>query len=198
MHWDTFKQDNYRTVGEEMGDVGLVRYKPALLPPCPTITLRGLSYSNSQRSTHDMPKWNFQTLTMSQFVPLYVKNTTNCRLKIHKDYRIQFICFCLQAVLWRFPSTLQTWKVITLKILLFCGRTGHCIKSTCGVPWWATDDCCSVCVQPFGQIVQCVEILRSAFQYEEQQDNIVDKGARQNIAVICETIIVVCYVSCIL
>ena len=29
---------------EEMGDVGSARYKPALLPPCPTI--RVLSYSN--------------------------------------------------------------------------------------------------------------------------------------------------------
>ena len=29
---------------EGMGDVGLVRYEPALLPPCPTI--RVLSYSN--------------------------------------------------------------------------------------------------------------------------------------------------------
>ena len=29
---------------EGMGDVGLVRYEPALLPPCPTV--RVLSYSN--------------------------------------------------------------------------------------------------------------------------------------------------------
>ena len=29
---------------EGMGDVGLARYEPALLPPCPTI--RVLSYSN--------------------------------------------------------------------------------------------------------------------------------------------------------
>ena len=29
---------------EGMGDVGLVRYEPALLPPCPTI--RVLSYSS--------------------------------------------------------------------------------------------------------------------------------------------------------
>ena len=29
---------------EGMGDVGSARYKPALLPPCPTIRL--LSYSN--------------------------------------------------------------------------------------------------------------------------------------------------------
>ena len=32
------------TQWEEMGDVGLARYEPALLPPCPTI--RVLSYSN--------------------------------------------------------------------------------------------------------------------------------------------------------
>ena len=29
---------------ERMGDVGSVRYEPALLPPCPTITV--LTYSN--------------------------------------------------------------------------------------------------------------------------------------------------------
>ena len=32
------------TQWEGMGDVGLARYEPALLPPCPTI--RVLSYSN--------------------------------------------------------------------------------------------------------------------------------------------------------
>ena len=36
------------TQWEGMGDVGSVRYEPALLPPCPTI--RVLSYSNCQRS----------------------------------------------------------------------------------------------------------------------------------------------------
>ena len=46
MHWDTFKQDNYSTVGEGMGDVGLARYESALLPSCPTIGV--LSYSNCQ------------------------------------------------------------------------------------------------------------------------------------------------------
>ena len=35
MHWDTFKQD-ITAQWEGMGDVGLVRYKPALLTPCPT------------------------------------------------------------------------------------------------------------------------------------------------------------------
>ena len=49
MHCDTFKQDNYSTVGGD-GDVGLARYEPALLPPCPTI--RALCYSKCQRSTH--------------------------------------------------------------------------------------------------------------------------------------------------
>ena len=46
MHWDTFKQDDYSTVGGD-GDVGLVRYESALLPPCPT--KRVLSNSNCQR-----------------------------------------------------------------------------------------------------------------------------------------------------
>ena len=35
---------------EGMGEVGLARYEPALLPPCPSI--RVLSCSNCQRSTH--------------------------------------------------------------------------------------------------------------------------------------------------
>ena len=34
--------------------VGSARYEPALLPPCPTI--RVLSYSNCQRSTHSISK----------------------------------------------------------------------------------------------------------------------------------------------
>ena len=35
---------------EGMGEVGSARYELALLPPCPSI--RALSYSNCQRSTH--------------------------------------------------------------------------------------------------------------------------------------------------
>ena len=35
-----------------MGDVGSAKYEPALLPPCPTITL--LCYSNCQRSAHSI------------------------------------------------------------------------------------------------------------------------------------------------
>ena len=43
------------TQWEGMGDVGSSRYELALLPPCPTI--RTLSYSNCQRSTHSISKW---------------------------------------------------------------------------------------------------------------------------------------------
>ena len=35
---------------EGMGEVGSARYEPALLPPC--LSIRALSYSNCQRSTH--------------------------------------------------------------------------------------------------------------------------------------------------
>ena len=56
MHWDTFKQGNYNTVGGD-GDVGSARYEPALLPSCP---IRVLSYSNCQRSTHSHFYVNFQ------------------------------------------------------------------------------------------------------------------------------------------
>ena len=44
-----------------MGDVGPARYEPALLPPCPTI--RVLSYSNRQKSTHSISKRIFRNLT---------------------------------------------------------------------------------------------------------------------------------------
>ena len=39
---------------EGMGDVGSARYEPALLPPCPTI--RVLSYSDWDRTTHSISK----------------------------------------------------------------------------------------------------------------------------------------------
>ena len=47
---------------EGMGEVGSARYEPALLPPCPSI--RVLSYSNCQRSTHSMSKWMFRNLAL--------------------------------------------------------------------------------------------------------------------------------------
>ena len=44
---------------EEMGEVGSARYEPALLPPCPSI--RALSYSNCERSTHsNIRAWQFK------------------------------------------------------------------------------------------------------------------------------------------
>ena len=43
-----------------MGDVGSARYELALLLPCPTI--RVLSYSNCQGSTHSICKWIFINL----------------------------------------------------------------------------------------------------------------------------------------
>ena len=46
------------TQWEGMGDVGLARYEPALLPPC--LIIRGLSYCNCQRSPHFISKWIFR------------------------------------------------------------------------------------------------------------------------------------------
>ena len=46
---------------EGMGDVGLARYEPALLPPYPAI--RVSSYSNYQRSIHSISKRIFRNLT---------------------------------------------------------------------------------------------------------------------------------------
>ena len=46
---------------EGIGDVGLARYEPALLPPWPTF--RALSYSNCQGSTHSISKWIFRNLS---------------------------------------------------------------------------------------------------------------------------------------
>ena len=57
MHWEALKLNRIITAQwKGMGYVGLARYEPAILPPCPTI--RVLSYSNCQRSTHG--KCNFQ------------------------------------------------------------------------------------------------------------------------------------------
>ena len=47
---------------EGMGEVGSARYEPALLPPCPSI--RVLSYSNCQRSSHAMSQWMFRNLAL--------------------------------------------------------------------------------------------------------------------------------------
>ena len=51
---------------EGMGDVGLARYEPALLPPCPTI--RVLSYSNCQRSTLSISKWSFRNSALQGLI----------------------------------------------------------------------------------------------------------------------------------
>ena len=44
MHWDTFK-GIITAQWEGMGDVGSARYKPTLLPPCPTIKVSSYSIS---------------------------------------------------------------------------------------------------------------------------------------------------------
>ena len=64
MHWHTFKQDNCSTVGEDGGcRVGEVRAgNIGVLPPFSTI--RVLSYSNCQRSTHSITKWIFRNLVL--------------------------------------------------------------------------------------------------------------------------------------
>ena len=74
VHWDTFKQDNYSTVGR-WGDVGSARYEPSLLPPCPTISV--LSDSICQRSTQSISKWIFRNVTLS-FVCIYLAGYTYC------------------------------------------------------------------------------------------------------------------------
>ena len=58
---------------EGMGEVGSARYEPALLPPCPSI--RVLSYSNCQRSSHsislvDCQKFSTLRVKFSQKVDL--------------------------------------------------------------------------------------------------------------------------------
>ena len=51
------RNPDWDTIINGMGDVGLVRYEPAVLRPCLTITV--LSKSNCQRSTHSISKWIF-------------------------------------------------------------------------------------------------------------------------------------------
>ena len=53
-----------------MGEVGSARYEPALLPPCPSI--RVLSYSNCQRSSHSMSKWMFRNLAVEELICWFI------------------------------------------------------------------------------------------------------------------------------
>ena len=74
MHWDTSKQDNNSTV-EGTGHVRSVRYEQALLPPC--LTIRVLSHSNCQRSTHPRKIiWRKRSLMNSGRVGLGVRGTS--------------------------------------------------------------------------------------------------------------------------
>ena len=59
-----------------MGDEGSAKYEPELLPPCPTI--RDLSYSNCQRSTHSISKSIARNLlmTISRYNILLYENMT--------------------------------------------------------------------------------------------------------------------------
>ena len=53
---------------EGMGEVGSARYKPSLLPPCPSI--RALNYSNCQRSTHsNIRAWQFKCYNYQKTPP---------------------------------------------------------------------------------------------------------------------------------
>ena len=58
---------------EGMGDVGAARYEPALLPPSSTI--RVLSYSNCQRSTHSSSRALQFKVNMFSTQKLYLKNS---------------------------------------------------------------------------------------------------------------------------
>ena len=110
---------------EGMGDVGLARYEPALLSPCPTI--RVLSYINSQRSTHSISEWIFRNLALegllitkscinvTELSGILLKSLVDeCQLELHSccsetrftQWMVHkfaaYICQCknLMAVLW--------------------------------------------------------------------------------------------------
>ena len=74
---------------EGMGDVGSARYEPALLPPRPTI--RVLSYSNCQRSTHPIFKWTFKNLALWRL--------TGCTSKLLAPHTVDINT---QYCLWRY------------------------------------------------------------------------------------------------
>ena len=64
---------------EGMGEVGSARYEPALLPPCPSI--RALSYSNCQRSTHsNLRAWHTPFKYTSTDTLYAVPEPTKCEL----------------------------------------------------------------------------------------------------------------------
>ena len=68
MHWGTFNRI-ITAQWEGMGDVGSVKYEPALLPSCPTISV--LSYSNHQ----EIHPLHFE-VNVQKFNSLRVKETT--------------------------------------------------------------------------------------------------------------------------
>ena len=59
------------TQWEGMGDARSARYEPALLPPC--LTIRGLSYSNCQRSTHFIFKTLIKLWSNSLWFSVHVR-----------------------------------------------------------------------------------------------------------------------------
>ena len=69
---------------EGMGDVGSARYEPALLPP--STTIRVLSYSNCQRSTHSSSRaWQFDWCTGNWyfwFMSDLDRKTTQCQFDL--------------------------------------------------------------------------------------------------------------------
>ena len=73
MHWAYLKQDNYTTYSGRLED-GACRvsnwYEPAPLSPC--LTMRVLSFSDCQRSSHSISKWincqKCRTLTVSHLM----------------------------------------------------------------------------------------------------------------------------------
>ena len=111
MHWDTYKQDNYSTVAGD-GDVGSVRYEPALLPPCPTI--RVLSCNNCRRSTDSISKWIFRKLAVKvlnhakyNFSALFWTHTVLHKMAHH-------MLGCRHSKLW---STLIVRDAITSRVI---------------------------------------------------------------------------------
>ena len=68
MHWVTFKQDNYSTVGgDRRCRIGELR--ASITSPIPDH--KSLSYSSCQRSTHSLSKWIFTNLALKRFTKLF-------------------------------------------------------------------------------------------------------------------------------
>ena len=118
MHWDTFKQDIITAQWERMMYVGLARNEPALLSTCSTI--RVLSYSNCQRSTHSISRYIYVAL-----------NVDNCGMYTFNGSSVE----CIHSIIY--PLNVHIPRLRPVECIHSMGKTWNVYN-----PWpivWNVD-----------------------------------------------------------